>query len=441
MTFAQTHTSIPEEAKKRGLLAVVIERALLGARTAAVAIRRGARAVRGVVTPLGWSVIAAAIVAIVVGYGWGLLEIIAIAWGLVVIVSVAALWLIGRGAGELRLLVPTPRVVVGEPALARLVAANPGRRGFRGVQLELPVGARVFERVLPRLARGSAFDEQFAIPTDRRGIVPIGPVRTVRADPIGLMRREIVWSEMAELRVHPRTVSISALSTGFIRDLEGFPTRDLTSSDIAFHALREYVPGDDRRYIHWRSSAKTGTFMVRQFEESRRSRLMILLDLEPGAYVDDAEFELAVGAAASVGARAIRDARSVSFVVSGPRSASGSRLGGPMRELPTVSRDRLVDALCVIEREPRAALLPDVARSAVETLHGISLVILVTGTARGIASLRSAAGRVPAGVEVLAVQCSPEGEASSRTVAGLTVFDIGYLEDLRAMLARTASVA
>ena len=299
----------------------------------------------------------------------------------------------------------------------------------------------MFERVLPRLARGSAFDEQFAIPTDRRGIVSIGPARTVRADPIGLMRREIVWSETAELRVHPRTVSISALSTGFIRDLEGFPTRDLTSSDIAFHALREYVPGDDRRYIHWRSSAKTGTFMVRQFEETRRSRLMILLDLEPGAYVDDAEFELAVGAAASVGARAIRDARSVSFVVSGPRSASGSRLGGAMRELPTVSRDRLVDALCVIEREPRAALLPDVIRSAVETLHGISLAVLVTGTARGVAPLRSAASRVPAGVEVLAVQCSPEGEATARTVAGLTVFDIGYLEDLRAMLARTASVA
>ena len=441
MTFAQTHTSIPEEARKRGLLAVVIERGLVGARTTAAAIRRAARAVQGVVTPLGWSVIAAAIVALGVGYGWGLLEIIAIGWGLVVLVSVAALWLIGRGAGEIRLLVPTPRVVVGEPALARLVAANPGRRGFAGVQIELPVGARVFERVLPRLARGSAFDEQFTIPTDRRGIVSIGPARTVRADPIGLMRREIVWSETAELRVHPRTVSISALSTGFIRDLEGFPTRDLTSSDIAFHALREYVPGDDRRYIHWRSSAKTGTFMVRQFEETRRSRLMILLDLEPGAYLDDAEFELAVGAAASVGARAIRDARSVSFVVSGPRSASGSRRGGPIRELPTVSRDRLVDALCVIEREPRAALLPDVARSAVETLHGISLVFLVTGTARGIAPLRSAASRVHAGVEVLAVQCSPEGEATARTVAGLTVVDIGYLEDLRAMLSRTASVA
>ena len=441
MTFTQTRTSIPEEARKRGLLAVVIERGLAGARTAAAAIGRSARAVQGVVTPLGWSVIAAAIIALSIGYGWGLLEIIAIGWGLVVLVSVAALWLIGRGAGEIRLLVPTPRVVVGEPALARLVAANPGRRGFAGVQIELPVGARVFERVLPRLARGTAFDEQFTIPTDRRGIVSIGPARTVRADPIGLMRREIVWSETAELRVHPRTVSISALSTGFIRDLEGFPTRDLTSSDIAFHALREYVPGDDRRYIHWRSSAKTGTFMVRQFEETRRSRLMILLDLEPGAYLDDAEFELAVGAAASVGARAIRDARSVSFVVSGPRSASGSRLGGPCancrRSRGIASSTRSASSSANLAR--RCCPMWRAVRSRRCTASRSSF--LVTGTARGIAPLRSAASRVPAGVEVLAVQCSPEGEATARTVAGLTVFDIGYLEDLRAMLSRSASVA
>ncbi|WP_159607493.1 DUF58 domain-containing protein, partial [Agromyces humi] len=231
-----------------------------------------------------------------------------------------------------------------------LVAANPGRRRLGGVQLELPVGAKVLERVLPGLPKGGAFDEQFRIPTDRRGIIPIGPARTVRADPVGLMRREIVWSQTVDLHVHPRTIAIAALSSGFIRDLEGSPTRDLTASDIAFHALREYVPGDDRRFIHWKSSAKTGTFMVRQFEETRRSRLMVLLDLEPGAYVDDAEFELAVSAAASVGARAIRDARTVSFVVSG-RSHDGvaSRISG-MRELPTVSRDRLLDALCVVER-------------------------------------------------------------------------------------------
>ena len=439
MTFTQTRTSIPEEAKREGLLAVVIGRAVGGIVAAAGVVGDWARAVQGVVTPLGWAVVAGAVAALAVGYTWGWIEFIAIGWGLVLLVGVASVWLIGRGASTIELMLPTPRVVVGEQAQARLIAANPGRRRFGGVQLEVPVGSRVVERVLPGLPRGGAFDEQFKIPTERRGIVPVGPARTVRADPIGLMRREIVWSQSVDLHVHPRTIAIGTLSTGFIRDLEGSPTRDLTASDIAFHALREYVPGDDRRFIHWKSSAKTGTFMVRQFEETRRSRLMVLLDLEPGAYADDEEFELAVSAAASVGARAIRDARTVSFVVSG-RGRVGSR-GSGMRELPTVSRDRLLDALCVVERDDAAVLLPDVARAAAETLPGVSLAFLITGTGRGAGALRAASSRLPAGVEAIAVQCSPGGEATARTVAGLTVFGIGYLEDLRAMLARSASIA
>jgi uncharacterized protein (DUF58 family) len=440
VTF-ETRSTIPEEAAEEGLLAVVIGRGVGAARRAVAVSRSWTNAARGVVTRLGWGVVAGAVAALVVGYAWGWGELVVVGWGLALLVVLASTYLVGRGAGTIDLSLPVDRVAVGEDAEARLLVRNPGRRRFAAARLELPVGDRVVAKLLPPLAHDAVFDERVAIPTRRRGVVAVGPVQTVRGDPIGLMRREIEWSGVRMLHVHPRTIAVSPLSTGYLRDLEGTPTRDLTVSDIAFHALREYVPGDDRRYIHWRSSAKTGTFMVRQFEETRRSRLMILLDLEPGAYLDDGEFELAVGAAASVGARAIRDARSVSFVVSGPRSASGNRFGGPMRELPTVSRDRLVDALCLIEREPRGALLPDVARSAVETLHGISLVFLVTGTARGIAPLRSAASRVPAGVEVLAVQCAPEGEATARTVAGLTVFDIGYLEDLRAMLSRSASVA
>ncbi|MFC9559689.1 DUF58 domain-containing protein [Agromyces sp. NPDC056965] len=440
MTLTQTRTTIPEDARREGLLAVVIGRAVVAASRAGSALVRAARMVQGVVTPLGWSVIVVAVLALIGGYTWGWLELIALGWGLAVLAAAASVWLIGRGAGTIQLVLPSPRVVVGEPAEARLIAANPGRRRFGGVQLELPVGRRIVERVLPGLPRGGVFDEQFAIPTERRGVVPVGPARTVRADPIGLMRREYVWSETAELHVHPRTVPINALSTGFIRDLEGTPTRDLTASDIAFHALREYLPGDDRRFIHWRSSAKTGTFMVRQFEETRRSRLMVLLDLDPGAYVDAAEFELAVSAAASVGARAIRDARTVSFVVSGGRREAGA-VRSAMRELPTVSRDRLLDALCLVETEADAVMLPDVARAAAETLAGVSLAFIVTGTARGVAPLRAAATRLPPGVESVAVLCSPEGEASARTIAGLTVFRIGYLEDLRAMLARTASVS
>lgn len=448
MTF-HTRSTIPEEAAKEGLLAVVIGRVVAAARAAASVVDHWAESTRGVVTALGWGVVAAAVAALALGYAWGWGELVVIGWGLALLVAFASAYLAGRGAGTIDLTLPVDRVAVGEDAEARLVVRNPGRRRFAAARLELPVGDRIVSRMLPPLAHDAVFDERVAVPTRRRGVIEVGPVRTVRADPIGLMRREIEWSGVRMLHVHPRTIAVSPLSTGYLRDLEGTPTRDLTVSDIAFHALREYQPGDDRRFIHWRSSAKTGTFMVRQFEETRRSRMMVVLDLASEAYEAPDDFELAVSAAASLGARAIRDARSISFIVSGRARAAGRATAGApdgrtstgMRELPTASRDRLLDALCLVETDPRAAGLADTVRAASESVTGVSLVFLVTGAARPIADLRQAASRLPAGVEGVVVRCVAEGEASARAIGALSVYGIGYLEDLRSMIARSASVA
>ena len=71
--------------------------------------------------------------------------------------------------------------------------------------------------------------------------------------------------------MHPLLVSLAGASSGLLRDLEGQATRDLSDSDLSFHALRDYVAGDDRRYIHWRTTARRGSLMVKQFEDTRRT--------------------------------------------------------------------------------------------------------------------------------------------------------------------------
>src|SRR5699024_4721769 len=96
---------------------------------------------------------------------------------------------------------------------------------------------------------------------------------------------------------------------GFLHDLEGQETRDVTNADLSFHALREYGPGDDRRYVHWRSSAKTGTLMVRQFEETRRSHMVVAMSANERDYGDPEEFELAISALGSLGLEAIRGSK------------------------------------------------------------------------------------------------------------------------------------
>ena len=47
--------------------------------------------------------------------------------------------------------------------------------------------------------------------------------------------------------------------------------------------LREYVPGDDLRHVHWRSTARRGHLMMRQNETRRRAPVLLMLDVRPAA--------------------------------------------------------------------------------------------------------------------------------------------------------------
>jgi uncharacterized protein (DUF58 family) len=404
-------------------------------------IVRGFSRVAAVVTPLGWVILGLIPVALIAGYGLGWIELVVVGWACVVLVAVAAIYLIGRSPFRVQLTMPHRRVVMGDPAVGRIHVVNPHRRRTLGVTVEIPVGAGLAELAMPGLRGGAEYQHDFAIPTTRRGIVPVGPVRTVRADPIGLVRRELLWTDSAELVVHPRTIGVPSTSTGLIRDLEGTPTRDLTSSDVAFHALREYQNGDERRYIHWKSTAKTGTFMVRQFEQTRRSHLVVALTLATGDYASEEEFELAVSVAGSLGVRAIRDGRTVSVVVSTVTPEFAKRKILAVRSLATHVPTRLLDDLAVVDAAPAALNIRDIARVAADDVEGISVAFLVCGSRATPAELRAAAHSFPLGVEVVAIVCDPDAVPGLRRVSGLSVLTIGYLDDLRVALARTAAVA
>ncbi|NYF10372.1 uncharacterized protein (DUF58 family) [Leifsonia sp. AK011] len=396
--------------------------------------------VAAVVTPLGWFIIVAIPLTLGAGYGFGILELVVIGWALLALLAVAVIYLVGRSSMSVGLDVPRSRVVVGERAIGQILVSNSTRRRAFGITVEVPVGAGLAELALPGLpARGEQVRE-FEIPSTRRGIVPVGPVRTVRADPIGLVRREVVWADVAELYVHPRTIGIPSMSTGLIRDLEGNPTRDLATNDVSFHALREYVPGDERRYIHWKSSARTGTLMVRQFEETRRSHLVIALSLASSDYGSEDEFELAVSVAGSLGTRAIRDARTLTVVTSEVTPQFAKRKLYAVRSLSTLSRSRLLDDLAVVETSESALAMTDVARVTGEQSAGVSVAFLVCGSGVTAQELRAASTKFPIGVEVVAVVCDPETQPGLRRVAGLSVLTIGFLEDLQKALSRTVSV-
>lgn len=402
-------------------------------------LSRYARRITTVVTPLGWVVLILIPIMLVVGYSIAWQELVVMGFALIAVALMAAIYLLGRSRLLISLHTGHQRIAVGEPATGEVRGENPGRRRSLGVVVEIPIASTFAEVVLPSLRpRGEAAHE-FAIPTHRRGVIEVGPVRTVKADPVGLVRREIVWTDSAEVFVHPRTISIPSVSTGLIRDLEGNPTRDLADNDISFHALREYVPGDERRNIHWKTTARTGRYMVRQFEETRRSHLVIALSLASADYANDYEFEMAVSVAGSLGAQAIKDARSVTVVASERTPQFAKRKVFAIRTLSTLTGTRLLDDLTRVQSAETALRLIDVARVTADQTSGVSVAFLVCGSTVTAQQLRAASTKFAANVEVVAIVCDPETVPGFRRVAGLSVLTIGYLEDLKRALARSAS--
>ena len=386
-------------------------------RTASAALAR-LRLVAGVVRPLAWILIAACLTLWIAGsvLGWEELTIGAVV--LAVLLALCALFLVGRTAYDIALDLNRTRVVAGERAIGAMTLRNPGARAILPSRIVLPVGSGRGEFAVGRLAAGEEVEEIFAIPTARRAVLQVGPVSIVRGDPLGLFERVHRRDDPVDLYVHPRTVAFEGQSLGFFRDLEGLVSRDLASDDVSFHALREYQPGDDLRHVHWRSTARTGRMMIRQYEQTRRSHFVIGLSCRPGEYRDDDEFELAVSAAGSLGLRAVRDSRQVDLRV-------------PGRSLRADSPKRLLDSLSGVEpSRPRQGGVLELAGSVAADLPAATVAVLVTGSRTDSATLRAACARLPFGARVLAIVTDTASEPSLRRVGDADIVTIGALAQL-----------
>ncbi|MFX4272009.1 DUF58 domain-containing protein [Propionibacteriaceae bacterium Y1685] len=376
---------------------------------------RHARQVLGVQWA-GWLLLGCALVAAVLGWGFGWLELKLITVASLVAFLCAIAFTLGRQTYQVTLRLQSTQVVVGERALGDLIVTNTSDRRLLPARLELPVGRRLASFGLPTLAGKASHEEVFAVPTTRRSVIRIGPARSVRGDPFGLMGREIRWTDAIDLYVHPRTVRIPGRQGGFIRDLEGYTTAELTNSDVSFHALREYVAGDDRRYVHWRSSARTGTLMVRQFEETRRSHVAIGLDLDQHSYESPEEFELAVSVTGSLSLQALRDENNVAVMTTRGR-------------LRALSPKRALDELCMVEAVPDGGVSV-LARALKHNEPNASVVSMVTGAVQTPHQIRLATSLYGMDVKVLAVRVNLGAEMTVQTTNNVSVVTLGDLEEL-----------
>lgn len=383
---------------------------------------RRLRALLSAVTPLGRVVFVTSVLCAVVAVvlDWRETAIIAVMG--VVLLGIGALTMIGSLDLSSALVVEPARVVVGDRAAGSMTMTNESSRRSRSVRVELPVGRSTALFQVPRLAPAASSEELFVVPTARRAVIPVGPVTTVLGDPLGLVRRVHTWSDRYEIFVHPKTTVLDTLAAGLVRDLEGQTTQHLTNSDIAFHTLRDYVAGDDRRHVHWKTSAKIGKLMVRQYVDTRRSHLCVLLSTDPAEFANEDEFEVAVSAAASLCLQALRDEQTLTLVVGGDQlSVHGGKA--------------LLDRFSGVELTPGGGGIDLCFAAARKCAPDASVTAVASGSVPTVANVKRASARMAIDTRIIAVLCDTTLPVSYRLVGSTAFVRLDDVASLRRSLA------
>ena len=255
-------------------------------------------------TRRGWALTIGGIVLAVAGRMLGLLELYVLAAGCWALMAAALVYLALRPADveATRTLAPA-RVQAGDESRVELAVRNRGARPTPVVELRDPVdgGPRRARLLLAPVPPGATELAHYRIPSERRGVLSVGPLEARRFDPLSLATSARSVAPQSELVVYPLVEDLLPLPHAPGDDRRGGVRRatavGATGED--FYALRPWAVGDDLRRVHWPSTARRDELMVRQHDIPWQGRATVVLDVR-ARFHDEESLEQAVSAAASI---------------------------------------------------------------------------------------------------------------------------------------------
>jgi uncharacterized protein (DUF58 family) len=252
----------------------------------------------------GWALTVGGLLLALAGRLLGLLELYVLAAGCWALMGMALVFVATHPADVAARRILTPnRVQAGGESLVELQVSNRGRRTTPVVELRDPVdgGPRRARLLMAPLPAGAEERAQYRIPTERRGVLSVGPLEVRRFDPLALSTRAAIVAPESELVVFPAVEDLLPLPHAPGDDRRGGFRRAtaMGASGEDFYALRPWVVGDDLRQVHWPSTARRDELMVRQHDVPWQGRATVVLDVRD-RYHDAESLEQAVSAAASI---------------------------------------------------------------------------------------------------------------------------------------------
>lgn len=141
-------------------------------------------------------------------------------------------------------------------------------------------GAQVEEQPLPTLFSGGEVEVQVEIKPSQRGHLRLKGLAIVRRDPFGLFKSIAHIALPGTILVLPKRYPIPALELPGTRRHQpgGVALASFMGDSEEFMSMRDYRPGDPLRHIHWKSWAKTGKPIVKEYQDEFFVRHALILD-------------------------------------------------------------------------------------------------------------------------------------------------------------------
>jgi uncharacterized protein (DUF58 family) len=178
-------------------------------------------------------------------------------------------------------------------------------------------------RIVSDVASHSSRNRNLSHLFKRRGVYSLGPTRLRCGDPFGIYTLSLENQDASTVLVTPPILPLSRLRippggwSGDLRNRRGFVERNISDA-----GLRNYVPGDSLRRIHWHASAHFDSLVVRQLEAATSRDWWIFVDLDSSVQAGIGQrntLELSIVLAASLAVRGLKEYRRVGLVLAGPK--------------------------------------------------------------------------------------------------------------------------
>ena len=234
-------------------------------------------------------------------------------------------------------------------------------------------GMVTYLRVPALDSRTGRYQLRFAV----RGQYQLGPMRVSSRFPLGIGERGQIDSQTAVLTVHPRIGSLLPDWQRQQKELAEASHRVQLRTglfDDDFHRVREFRPGDNTRSIHWKSTAKRGQLMVREYQQNRHADSLVVLDLPKSDVWNGDEVEMAISLAATMCVAQTKSSAGGHYLLA--IAGNGSQL--VVGRSPGAFREEALDVLATCQPSPKADLQDVVAMVLAERALHDERIILIT---------------------------------------------------------------